>query len=53
LTRAENHKTAEFEIYPGASHGFHADYRPGYLEETAEDGRKEMQAWFKEYDALG
>ena len=24
---AANKKTAEFKIYPGAPHGFHADYR--------------------------
>src|SRR6185312_16201307 len=24
------HKTTEFRVYPGAPHGFHADYRPSY-----------------------
>ena len=33
-------KTAEFKIYPGAPHGFHADYRPSYRKEAAEDGWK-------------
>src|ERR1700724_854979 len=28
-------KTAKFKIYPNASHGFHADYRPSYSEEVA------------------
>jgi dienelactone hydrolase len=28
---------AEFKIYPGAPHGFHADYRPSYRKEAAED----------------
>ena len=42
-------KTAEFKIYPGAPHGFHADYRPSYRKEAAEDGWKRLQAWFKKY----
>ncbi|MGA7325714.1 MAG: dienelactone hydrolase family protein [Rhodomicrobium sp.] len=45
-------KTAEFKIYPGAPHGFHADYRPSYRQEAAEDGWKQMQAWFKKYHVL-
>jgi carboxymethylenebutenolidase len=46
-------KTAEFKIYPGAPHGFHADYRASYRQEAAEDGWKEMQAWLKKYKVLG
>ena len=34
---AENKKTAEFKIHPGAPHGFHADYRPSYRKDAAED----------------
>ena len=45
-------KTAEFHIYPGAPHGFHADYRGSYRKEAAEDGWKQMQAWFKKYKVL-
>jgi carboxymethylenebutenolidase len=45
-------KTFEFKIYPGAPHGFHADYRPSYRKEAAEDAWKEMQAWFKKYNVL-
>lgn len=48
-----NHKTAEFKIYPGAPHGFHADYRASYRKEAAEDGWNRMQAWFKQYKVLG
>ncbi len=40
-------KTAEFHIYPGAPHGFHADYRPSYRKEPAEDGWKRAVAWFR------
>ena len=45
-------KTAEFHIYPGAPHGFHADYRGSYRKDAAEDGWKQMQAWFKKYGVL-
>ncbi len=45
-------KTAEFKIYPGAGHAFHADYRPSYRQEAAEDGWKQMEAWFKKYGVL-
>jgi carboxymethylenebutenolidase len=50
---AENKKTAEFKIYPGAPHGFHADYRPSYRKDAAEDAWAQMQAWFKKYGVLG
>ena len=40
-------KTAEFKIYPGAPHGFHADYRPSYRKEAAEQAWGEMVNWFK------
>ena len=49
---AANKKTAEFKIYPGAPHGFHADYRPSYRKEAAEDAWSQMQAWFKKYGVL-
>jgi carboxymethylenebutenolidase len=45
-------KTTEFKIYPGAPHGFHADYRPSYRQEAADDGWKMMTAWFKKYGVL-
>ena len=46
-------KPAEFKIYPGAPHGFHADYRPSYRKEAAEDGWNQMQSWFRKYGVLG
>ncbi|WP_409998577.1 dienelactone hydrolase family protein [Bradyrhizobium sp. SZCCHNR1002] len=49
---ADNKKTAEFKIYPGAPHGFHADYRPSYRKDAAEDAWAQMQAWFKRYGVL-
>ncbi|MGY3609084.1 MULTISPECIES: dienelactone hydrolase family protein [unclassified Bradyrhizobium] len=49
---AADKKTAEFKIYPGAPHGFHADYRTSYRKEAAEDAWAQMQAWFKKYGVL-
>ena len=49
---AANKKTAEFKIYPGAPHGFHADYRPSYRADAATAGWNQMQAWFKKYGVL-
>jgi carboxymethylenebutenolidase len=45
-------KTAEFKIYPGAPHGFHADYRPSYRKDAADDAWNQMIAWFKKYKVL-
>ena len=45
-------KTAEFHEYPGAPHGFVADYRPSYRKEAAEDAWNKMTAWFKKYGVL-
>jgi carboxymethylenebutenolidase len=50
---AENKKTAEFKLYAGAPHGFHADYRASYRKEAADDAWANMQAWFKKYGVLG
>jgi carboxymethylenebutenolidase len=43
------HKTVEIVVYPDAPHGFHADYRPSYRKDAAEDGWKRMLAWLKRY----
>ncbi|MBX3618685.1 MAG: dienelactone hydrolase family protein [Rhizobacter sp.] len=40
-------KRSEFVVYPDAPHAFHADYRPSYRKEAAEDGWKRALAWFK------
>ena len=45
-------KTAEFHIYPGAPHGFEADYRASYRKEAAEDAWNKMVGWFKKYGVL-
>lgn len=33
-------------VYDDAPHAFHADYRPSYRKEVAEDGWKRMREWF-------
>ena len=48
-----NGKTAEFHIYPGAPHGFVADYRASYRKEAADDAWDRMVGWFKKYKVLG
>ncbi|MEH2512002.1 acetyl esterase/lipase [Nitrobacteraceae bacterium AZCC 1564] len=50
---ARANKTGEFKIYPGAQHGFHADYRPSYRKEAAEDAWAQMRAWLTKYKVLG
>ncbi len=40
-------KASSFVVYPDAPHAFHADYRPSYRKEAAEDGWKRALAWFK------
>ena len=40
---------SDIVVYPGAQHGFHADYRPSYNKEAAEDGWKKMLAFFKQH----
>ncbi|MEW5686765.1 MAG: dienelactone hydrolase family protein [Pseudomonadota bacterium] len=42
-------KDSSIVVYPGAQHGFHADYRPSYNKEAAEDGWKKMLAFFKQH----
>jgi carboxymethylenebutenolidase len=45
-------KTAEFHIYDGAPHGFHADYRPSYRDQQAKQAWGELESWFKKYKVL-
>lgn len=39
-------KEAEFKIYPSAPHGFHADYRPSYRKDAADDAWQRALGWF-------
>lgn len=38
---------SEITVYPNAEHGFHADYRPSYNKEAAQDAWAKQLAWFK------
>ena len=40
-------QASEIHVYDNAPHAFHADYRPSYRKEEAEDGWKKMLAWFR------
>ena len=40
-------KASRFVVYPDAPHAFHADYRPSFRKEAAQDGWKRTLAWFK------
>ena len=39
-------KASQFVVYPEAPHAFHADYRPSYRKDPADDGWKRALAWF-------
>jgi carboxymethylenebutenolidase len=47
--KAAGNNRSEIIIYPDTPHAFHADYRPSYRKEQAEDGWKRLSAWFKQY----
>jgi carboxymethylenebutenolidase len=38
---------SQLHVYPDAPHAFHADYRPTYRKEPAEDGWRRMLEWLK------
>ncbi|HRD93504.1 dienelactone hydrolase family protein [Accumulibacter sp.] len=42
-------KASTIRVYDGAPHAFHADYRPSYRKEQAEDGWRRLQAWFRQH----
>jgi carboxymethylenebutenolidase len=44
-------KPSEIVLYPDTPHGFHADYRPSYRKEQAQDGWRRLQEWFKKHGA--
>ncbi len=49
---AAANKPSEIKLYPAAPHGFHADYRPSYRKEAADDAWAQMTAWFKKHGVL-
>jgi carboxymethylenebutenolidase len=50
---AAANKPSEIKLYAGAPHGFHADYRPSYRKDAADDAWAQMTAWFKKNGVLG
>lgn len=42
-------QASEIVVYDNAPHAFHADYRPSYRKEEAEDGWRRLQAWFRQH----
>ena len=42
-------QASEFVVYPDAPHAFHADYRPSFRKEAAEDGWKRALAWLRQH----
>ncbi len=45
--KAAGNIKSDIVLYPDAPHAFHADYRPSYRKEPAQDGWKRCLAWFK------
>lgn len=42
-------RASQFVVYKDAPHAFHADYRPSYRKEAADDGWKRCLAWLKQH----
>ena len=45
----EKGKPSFIHLYPDMPHAFHADYRPSFRKEAAEDGWKRATEWFKKH----
>ena len=45
----QHDKDVEIVVYPGVGHGFHADYRPSYNKEAADDAWKRCTGLFNKY----
>jgi carboxymethylenebutenolidase len=42
-------KPGDLIVFPDAPHAFHADYRPSYRKDQAEEGWQRLLSWFKVY----
>ena len=42
-------RASQFVVYPDAPHAFHADYRPSFRKDAAEDGWKRALAWLRQH----
>ena len=47
--KAAGNTRSEMVLYPDTPHAFHADYRPSYRKQQAEDGWKRCLEWFKKH----
>jgi carboxymethylenebutenolidase len=46
----ESSQASQIVVYPDAGHAFHADYRPSYQAQAAEDGWRRALDWFARHD---
>jgi carboxymethylenebutenolidase len=46
---AAGHRASEIVVYPDMPHAFHADYRPSYRKEAAEDGWRRLLAFLRQH----
>ncbi|WP_229416967.1 dienelactone hydrolase family protein [Massilia eburnea] len=44
---AQGQSKSQIHVYPDAQHGFHADYRPSYHPQAAQDGWQRALDWFR------
>jgi carboxymethylenebutenolidase len=42
-------RASQFVVYPDAPHAFHADYRPSFRAQAAEDGWRRALEWFRQH----
>jgi len=49
---AQARSASEIVVFPGAPHGFHADYRDSYRPLAAEEGWRRMLDWFHRYSEV-
>ncbi|MBL9139007.1 MAG: dienelactone hydrolase family protein [Verrucomicrobiales bacterium] len=52
LAASAKGKSSQVHVYPDMPHAFHADYRPSYRKEAAEDGWKRMLGWFSKHGVV-
>jgi len=47
--KAAGNTKSELVLYPDTPHAFHADYRPSYRKDAAEDGWRRAIEWFRKH----
>jgi carboxymethylenebutenolidase len=51
-SRSDAAQDSLIHVYPGVPHAFHADYRPSYRKEAAQDAWARMLSWFRQHGAV-